>query len=731
MSPPMSNGNISSKYKTDNLDQRLVNVKSFPHGIRNCYILRPEQGKNNNYLIRAWFLYGNYDRKNSVPNFDLYIGANLWDSIWWLNASQYLIKEIMYMTLTNYIHVCLVNIGAGTPFISALELRHLDYSIYKSQSGCMLLYERKALGAYGANGELIGYKDELGRLWTTYSILDSQIMTTIFPTDSQNSNDYKLPREMISTAVKPLNVTQPLACYFDHGGGPTIKLYVYFHFCELRNSGIMSYLKTTTITQEKPESGDELWITIVRTNRSTLPPILNAMEIYVEKQLQQSPTDPEDVDAMVNISSTYGVKKNWQGDPCFPMNLSWNLSSSGLTGVIAPALSSLKSVLHLDLSNNSLTRPVPEFLAQLPALKILNLANNNLTGSVPKALLKKSSLILSMDGNPNLCWSVSCKLTMTKKNQQNKKKNQLTVAIVASVYNSYLVGLKDIKYLKTSIKFIFVAGRTLKSKNRRFSHSEVVSITNNFETVIGRGGFGTVHLGYLEDGTEAELLTTIHHRNLAPLIGYCDEGSNTALIYEYMANGNLQECLLDKNRAVLTWEQRLHIAIDASHDFGLTRIFPDEDGDHVSTAVVGTLGYLDPEYYSTSRLTEKSDVYSFGVVLLELITGQPAIIKNDENIHVVNWVKPMLERGEISNIVDPRLQGEFDINSAWKALETAMACVPTSSNQRLTMSRVVGELKESLKIYLGNGKTLDTTEINKLTSGQRNLESSMICPQAR
>ncbi|XP_028059206.1 probable LRR receptor-like serine/threonine-protein kinase At1g07560 [Camellia sinensis] len=233
------------------------------------------------------------------------------------------------------------------------------------------------------------------------------------------------------------------------------------------------------------------------------------------------------------------------------------------------------------------------------------------------------------------------------------------------------------------------------------------------------------------------------------------------------------QCLVftnNKNRAVLTWEQRLQIAIDASHaleylhdgckppiihrdiktanilvnenlqakvvDFGLSRNFPDEDGDHVSTAVVGTLGYLDPEqvssqYHSTSRLTKKSDVYSFGVVLLELITGKPAIIKNDENIHVVNWVKPMLERGEISNIVDPRLQGEFDINSAWKAFETAMACIPTSFNQRPNMSGVVGELKDYLKIYVGSGKTLDTTEINKLTSSQRNLESSMICPQAR
>ncbi|CAL5443872.1 unnamed protein product [Camellia sinensis] len=441
------------------------------------------------------------------------------------------------------------------------------------------------------------------------------------------------------------------------------------------------------------------------------------MEIYVEKQLQQSPTDPEDVDAMVNISSTYGVKKNWQGDPCFPMNLSWNLSSSGLTGVIAPALSSLKSVLHL------------------------NLANNNLTSSVPKALLKKSSLILS----------VSCKLTMTKK-------NQLTVAIVASFVSS--------------ISFFSTIAIWWRLKTRRHKAGRTL-----------KGGFGIVHLGYLEDGTEvavktlyrsstqaseqfwteAELLTTIHHRNLAPLIGYCDEGANTALIYEYMANGNLQECLLAQKQSCLnlgtetsnsnrctTWLQTTHNPQrhqDCQHlvnenlqakvvDFGLSKNFPDEDGDHVSTAVVGTLGYLDPkqvssQYHSTSRLTKKSDVYSFGVVLLELITGKPTIIKNDENIHVVNWVKPMLEKGEISNIVDPRLQGEFDINSAWKALETAMACIPTSFNQRPNMSGVVGELKDYLKIYVGSGKTLDTIEINKLTSSQRNLKSSMICPQAR
>ncbi|CAL5443866.1 unnamed protein product [Camellia sinensis] len=808
------NSNISAEYKTG-IDQRLVNLRSFPQEIRNCYTLKPREGKNNTYLIRASFLYGNYDGKNR-SRFDLHIGVNFWDRIQFTSDSEIIQKEIMYVPPTNYIHVCLINIGLGTPFISALELKHLNNSIYKSQSGVMVPYQRKYMGSYGK------YTDKLGRVWSPYDMPDSVQIKNDIPIDSLRNNDYELPQEIVNHAFESLNDSLPLKykCYLEDGDRYDIGFYVYLHFCELQilqanevrefdiflngklwvPSVAPSYLETNTTTRESSVRGGTdgvILLSIERTRRSTLPPILNAMEFYMEKEMPELPTVAEDFDAMVNISLTYGVKKNWQGDPCKPMNSSWygvncsyngnnspkvtslNLSSSHLTGEIAPALSVLKSLKYLDLSYNSLTGHVPEFLSELPALEILNLTGNSLTGSVPKALE-------NTDGNPNLCRSDSCE-------KATKKKNQSTIALVASV-GSTIVFLSAIVIL-WSLKRRRHKGRTLKLKNRRFSYSEVVRITNKFERVIGKGGFGTVYLGYLNDGTEvavkmlsrlssqgseqfwteAELLTTVHHRNLASLIGYCDEGSNTALIYEYMANGNLQECLLDKNRAVLTWEQRLQIAVDVAQaleylhdgckppiihrdiktanillneklqakvaDFGLSRIFPVEDGTHVSTAVVGTFGYLDPEYYITSRLTEKSDVYSFGVVLCELITGQPAIIKShdNENTHIVQWVTPMLERGEISDIVDPRLQGDFDNNSVWKTLETAMACIPSSPIQRPTMSCVVGELKECLEIYVAmSGKTSDVAEVNGMTSSNAidnftplDLESSMSFPQAR
>ncbi|GKV36583.1 hypothetical protein SLEP1_g44696 [Rubroshorea leprosula] len=301
----------------------------------------------------------------------------------------------------------------------------------------------------------------------------------------------------------------------------------------------------------------------------------------------------------------------------------------------------------------------------------------------------------------------------------------------------------------------------MNSMNGSFTYSQIAKITSNFKTVIGKGGFGEVYhgilnadthvavkvlsstsmQGYKEFQAEVKLMTVVCHENLVSVMGYCDEDSRKALIYEYMANGNLGQYLSEKSERVLSWGERLQIAVDAAHgleflhgckppivhrdlkpanilltenmqakisDFGLSRFFPTE-ASHVSTHPAGTFGYLDPESYTIGRISKKSDVYSFGIILLELISGQPAIIKQgkEDDIHIRRWICPLFDRGDIWCIVDPRLQGEFNINTARKAIKIAMSCV-LPIRQRPDMSHVLAKLKECLDVEMGL-RSLDET----------------------
>ncbi|KAH7544130.1 hypothetical protein JRO89_XS15G0113500 [Xanthoceras sorbifolium] len=375
------------------------------------------------------------------------------------------------------------------------------------------------------------------------------------------------------------------------------------------------------------------------------------------------------------------------------------------------------------------------------------------------------SVDCSMEGNPDMCLSKSC----------TKKKNVVVPFLASFLAVSVLVAALSILWiLKTRNQGIPWNNGSLELKNRRFSYSDVVRVTDNFERIIGEGGFGTVYHGNLDDTqvavkmlspssiqgykqfqAEVELLMRVYHKNLTTLVGYCDDGTNMGLIYEFMANGNLESHLLDNqensNVDILSWEGRLRIATEAAQgleylhsgckapivhrdvkptnillngkfqaklaDFGLSRMFPDEGRTHVSTTVAGTPGYLDPEYYTSNRLTDKSNVYSFGIVLLQIITSKPVIEKSQERTHIIQWASFMLAKGDIKNVVDPRLQGDYDINSVWKAVEVAMACVSQNSAKRPTMNQVVMELNECLAIEM------DLTKLSNEGESKSSMES--------
>ena len=126
-----------------NLRQYLKKLRSFPQGKRNCYTLRPERGKNNNYMIRARFFYGNYDGKNETPVFDLYLGVNVWLTVDVADA----VHEVIHVPLTDFIEVCLANTGNGVPYISALEIRHLDNFIYQTDGRALANIRRYDIGS--------------------------------------------------------------------------------------------------------------------------------------------------------------------------------------------------------------------------------------------------------------------------------------------------------------------------------------------------------------------------------------------------------------------------------------------------------------------------------------------------------------------------------------------------------------------------------------------------------
>ncbi|WJX86293.1 hypothetical protein P8452_68621 [Trifolium repens] len=761
-----------------------------------------------NYLIRASFYYGNYDNLNDPPIFDLHFGANLWDTVKFSNnVSFFQIREIIYTPRHDYIQPCLVNTGQGTPFVSAIELRTLNNKTYvtKSAKSVLSLLVRWNMGSITNSG--YRYKDDIhDRIWSPSLFLsDWRRLSTTLKNDDLGKEDYELPAIVMSTAVTPVNVSAPILFYWD-ADDVNDQYYLYTHFNEVEKLAanetrafnikvngdllygpvVPIYRKAITIISKIALTEALVYqITLSRTNNSTLPPILNAIEVYKLKDFSHSETQQDEVDTIINIKNAYGMTRNWQGDPCAPENYIWeglkcsvdgnnisritslDLSSSGLTGKIASSISKLTMLQYLELSNNSLNGPLPDFLIQLHSLKVLNVRKNKLIGLVPSELLERSktgSLLLSVDDNPGLCTTKSC------------GKKSLFIPLIA-LFSALIVvilfvclGFWIFRRHKVPSRNSKKRG-SLETKHQAFSYTEILNITDNFKTIVGEGGFGKVYVGVLQNHTqvavkilspssmqgykefqsEAQLLMIVHHRHLVSLIGYCDEDEIKALVYEYMANGNLQQHLSVKNTNILKWNERLNIAIDAAHgldylhngckppimhrdlkpsnilldenihakiaDFGLSRAFGDDIDSHISTRPAGTLGYVAPEFQRTGNTNKKNDVYSFGIVLFVLITGRQAIVRaNGENINILEWVIPIIEGGDIENVVDPRLQGEFSINSAWKVVEIAMSCTSPNAVGRPDTSVILAELKECLSLDIIQRNYGSTKAIDELVS---------------
>ncbi|XP_051186913.1 LRR receptor-like serine/threonine-protein kinase IOS1 isoform X1 [Lolium perenne] len=520
------------------------------------------------------------------------------------------------------------------------------------------------------------------------------------------------------------------------------------------------YLSASSVQSGWSKTTDGTYnITLGATNNS-LPPMINAFEVYTLIPNSSPRTFSKDFDAMMAIKYEYGVNKNWNGDPCFPPNYAWNgVKCSNSTG-------NTTRIISLDLSNSTLTGSISNNFTLLTELQLLDLSHNSLNGPIPYTLCKKNGgpLVFRSESGEDMC-----NKTMSPPPSKNIKtilsiSIVVPLVVVALLVLSYLIWRgkrrpkismhdphkeSELQSVPGSTK---IHGNHLQSiENRQFTYKELENFTNKFERFLGKGGFGLVYYGRLEDGSEVAVkmrsessshgldeflaevnsLTKVHHRNLVSLVGCCWEKDHLALVYEYMSQGNLWDHLIGNNcDETLDWATRVRVVLEAAQgldylhkgcsfpiihrdvktgnillgqnmrakvaDFGLCKTYISEIQTHVSTNAAGTPGYFDPEYFQTGRLTESSDVYSFGVILLEIVTGETPMMPGHG--HIIQRVKQKIATGNISSVADERLSGNYEVTSMWKVIDTAMACTADTSDRRPTMATVVAQLKDSLAL---------------------------------
>ncbi|CAI0427806.1 unnamed protein product [Linum tenue] len=279
---------------------------------------------------------------------------------------------------------------------------------------------------------------------------------------------------------------------------------------------------------------------------------------------------------------------------------------------------------------------------------------------------------------------------------------------------------------------------------RCFSYDEISLATNAFhpDNLAGKGGYAEVYRGTMpgtgevavkrltksctDERKEREFLSEIgtighvNHPNVLPLVGCCID-NGLYLIFQYSSIGSLASLLHGENYGELNWRRRHKIAIGTAKgieylhkgcqrriihrdikssnvlltedyepmisDFGLAKWLPTQWSHHSIGPIEGTFGHLAPEYYLHGIVDEKTDVFAFGVFLLELISGKKPVDGSHLSLH--SWAKPILKRGEVEEVVDGRLEGEYDGTELRQLAFAASLCIRPSPAWRPTMAEVL------------------------------------------
>ncbi|KAG6417589.1 hypothetical protein SASPL_119773 [Salvia splendens] len=404
---------------------------------KNCYHI--DSVKKGRVLVRASFYYGNYDGKSFPPTFDIHFDGNFWTTVHTSNTEFYY-YEVTYVLKRESISVCLAQTKPGQfPFISALEVRSLESSMYNyvNDSYPLLVWKRVA---FGSNKVLRYQDDPYDRLWNIGGYGNGSIPVSGDSIFTQRPHVMDNPPAVLRNAItaKTLNTSVELLMGFP---SYEINVFINWYFSEVTRAIAVS--SNTTFS-------------LVPTNVSTLPPLINALEIFQLPEPDDKLTDgtnKKDVEGLASLQERFKLLQSGQailvcqhlihgiGSNAVLILFRELLNGYGLSGSL-PDFSSMDALQTIDVQNNSLQGPIPDFLGTLPNLKILNFADNQFNGSVPASLSTKKGLNLTVSGILG-CVHQMRHATISAASPTNDKKKNILELLFAAITASIFVLLID------------------------------------------------------------------------------------------------------------------------------------------------------------------------------------------------------------------------------------------------------------------------------------------------
>ncbi|KAJ0027782.1 hypothetical protein Pint_35568 [Pistacia integerrima] len=680
--------------------QQYSTLRHFPADSRKyCYQLHVI--RRTRYLIRATFLYGNFDSNNVYPKFDISLGATHWSTIVISDTTTIEVQELIFLASSPTIDVCLSNATTGQPFISTLELRQFNGSVYYTPFEDRFYLSVSARINFGADSEApVRYPDDpFDRIWESDSLKKANYLVDVAAGTVKVStkmsiditSDLMPPEKVMQTAVVGTNGSLTYRLNLD--GFPGFG-WAFSYFAEIEDLDPDESRKFRLVLPGEPDISKAmvniqenahgkyrvyepgyynislpfvLSFRFGKTSDSSRGPLLNAMEINKYLERNDGSVDGAVIASVISPFSSADWAQEG-GDPCLPVPWSWvqcnsdpqpsitviHLSSKNLTGNIPSDLSKLTNLVELWLDGNSLIGPIPDF-SGCTNLKIIHLENNQLTGELPSSL-----------GNlPNL--------------------RELYVQ------NNILSGTVPSVLLDKNLVFNYSGNINLHEGARKARHLYIVigsSVGAAILLIATVVSCLFMHKGKKSHYKQDQLRQPLPIQR--PVSALNDAPSEAAHCFT----------LADIEEATNMFEKKI-----GSGGFGVVYYGKMKDGKEIAVKVLTSNSYQGKREFS-----------------------------NEAKLHI--------ESGDIQGIIDPSLGDEYDIQSMWKIAEKALMCVLPHGHIRPSISEVLKDIQDAILIErevtaIREGNSDDMSRMSahsSLNLGAENylsLDESIARPTAR